>query len=563
MSSAQTSGGIAIPWGGSGDINAGFAFLLDCVVNLFVLSALLASFGFPLDLIQSRIIPGALVGIIVGNLMSVRLARRVAHRTGNPNVTAMPLGLDLPTTVGFAVAIVGPLFLALQARGLSVSEAATMAWYVGMAGTIWVGIIKFGLSYFGGLIQRILPMAALLGSMVGIAIVWLGANAILGVFSLPEVGLLSLGIMVYALIAGHRMPGALPGAVAAIIFGTTVYYVLGGVGLLDSFAWPQPAGLGLAFPLPSLGGVEQLFGETIFYLAVILPFALLVTASTINLTAGANLVGDDLKSGELIRADAVGTIVGALFGGVVQTTPYFGHPTYKRMGARCAYSLGVAVVLAIGGVIGIIQFLIDVLPDAAIKPVLIVVACDIVRLAFKGVKSDDSPGVAFAAMPAIIAFAHVKVGDLYRAMESGLAGARDVLSAGGDAAGAAMLHAQVMLPAAWQHEYALMGAMARGYILTGILWAAAVSYVINKQFREGAVAFFLAGGLALFGIIHSVLDNSAIYLPWNLSLDSTFLSALPYRFAAGYAMAGLVILGFARLTAGQESSGPASGQENN
>lgn len=557
MSSAQTSGGIAIPWGGSGDINAGFAFLLDCVVNLFVLSALLASFGFPLDLIQSRIIPGALVGIIVGNLMSVRLARRVAHRTGNPNVTAMPLGLDLPTTVGFAVAIVGPLFLALQARGLSVSEAATMAWYVGMAGTIWVGLIKFGLSYFGGLIQRILPMAALLGSMVGIAIVWLGANAMLGVFSLPEVGLLSLGIMVYALIAGHKMPAALPGAVAAILFGTAVYYLMGGVGLLDGFTWPQPNGLGIAFPLPSLGGIEQLFGETIFYLAVILPFALLVTASTINLTAGANLVGDDLKSGELIRADAVGTIAGALFGGVVQTTPYFGHPTYKRMGARTAYSLGVALVLAIGGILGVIQFLIDVLPDAAIKPVLIVVACDIVRLAFKGVDSDDSPGVAFAAMPAIIAFAHVKVGDLYRAMETGLAGARDAFSASGDAAGAAMLQAQVMLPAAWQHEYALMGAMARGYILTGILWAAAVSYVINKRFKEGAAALLIAGGLSLFGIIHSVLDNSAIYLPWNLSLESSFLTSLPYRFAAGYALAALVIIAFARLNEGGGSGRPA------
>lgn len=563
MGSTQASGGSVIPWGGAGDVNAGFAFLLDCVVNLFVLSTLLASFGFPLDIIQSRIIPGALVGIIVGNLMSVRLARRVAQRTGNPNVTAMPLGLDLPTTVGFAVAIVGPLFLALQARGQSVSEAATMAWYVGMAGTIWVGIIKFGLSYFGGVIQRILPMAALLGSMVGIAIVWLGANAILGVFSLPEVGLLSLGVMVYALIAGQRMPGALPGAVVAIVLGTGAYYLLGGTGLIENFSWPQPGALGVALPLPSFGGIEELFGETLFYLAVILPFALLVTASTINLTAGANMVGDDLKSGELIRADAVGTIVGALFGGVVQTTPYFGHATYKRMGARCAYSLGVAAVLAIGGVLGVIQFLIDVLPDAAIKPVLIVVACDIVRLAFKGVDSEDSPGVAFAAMPAIIAFAHVKVGDLYRAMETGLAGARDALSASGDAAGAAMLRAEVLLPAGWQHEYALMGTMARGYILTGILWAAAVTYVINGRFRQGVTALFIAGGLSLFGIIHSVLDNSAVYLPWNLSLADPFFASLPYRFAAGYVMAGLVILAFARLSSGQEDSNPAGSQESN
>lgn len=533
---------------GPGDINAGFAFLLDCIVNLFVLSALLMAFGIPGEIITSRIVPGALVGIIVGNLMSIRLARRVALRTGNSNVTAMPLGLDLPTTIGFAVAIVGPLFLALQDRGLSVDEAAKLAWYVGMAGTIWVGLIKFALSFVSGLIQRILPMAALLGSMVGIAIVWLGANAILGVFTLPEVGLISLGVMVYALIGGHKLPGRLPGAVVAIILGTLAYYGLGSAGLIDNFAWPQPAGLAIAVPMPSLGGIEELFGDTIFYMAVILPFALLVTASTVNLTAGAKLVGDDLKPGELIRVDAVGTIVGALFGGIVQTTPYFGHATYKRMGARTAYSLGVVLVLAIGGVLGIIQFLIEVLPDAAIKPVLIVVACDIVRLAFKGVDAEESPGVAFAAMPAIIAFAHFKVGELYQALESGLAGARDALAAGGDAATIAMLNAQTLLPAVWQHEYALMGTLARGYILTGILWAAAVSYVIRKQFTEGAIAFFIAAGLSLFGVIHSVLDNSAIYFPWMLDLQDPFLGSLPYRFTTGYILAGLIILIFSRMS---------------
>lgn len=104
--------------------------------------------------------------------------------------------------------------------------------------------------------------------------------------------------------------------------------------------------------------------------------------------------------------------------------------------------------------------------------------------------------------------------------------------------------------------------MARGYILTGILWAAAVSYIINKRFKEGAAALFIAGGLSLFGVIHSVLDNSAIYFPWTLSLDSDFLASLPYRFAAGYALAGLIILLFARMGADEEGSARVSSQSN-
>ena len=155
----------------TGDINAGFAFLLDCVVNLFVLSALLSIFDFPMDIIQTRIIPGALLGIVVGILLNVRMTRRIVAETGNPNITSMPIGLDMPTTVGITLTVMGPLYQILKSELGDAQEAAKIAWYVGMASTIWMGLIKFGLSFFGGLIQRVLPISALLGAMMGVAIV--------------------------------------------------------------------------------------------------------------------------------------------------------------------------------------------------------------------------------------------------------------------------------------------------------------------------------------------------------------------------------------------------------
>ncbi|MFQ5535322.1 MAG: hypothetical protein ACE5EM_10940, partial [Sphingomonadales bacterium] len=520
-------GGV-IPWGGAGDINAGFAFLLDCVVNLFVLSALLMMFGFPSEIIQTRMVPGALVGIIVGNLLNVYLARKAARRTGNPDLTAMPLGLDITTTVGFTVAVLGPVFLLLK-QEMGDAEAAVLTWYVGMGGAIWMGLIKFGLSFLGRAVQRILPLSALLGSMVGISIVWLGANAILGTFSIPEVGMVSLAVMVYALIAGHKLPGALPGAIAAIVLGTLAYYALGGLGVLEGFVWPEVDGVSFSVPIPTLGGFEELFGRALFYMAVIVPFALLIAASTINLTAGANVVGDQLDSGDLMRADGVATIVSALFGGVIQTTPYFGHATYKRMGARTAYSLGVSAVLAVGGVFGIIGLLIDILPDATLKPVLIVVACDILRLAFRGVSVDQAPALSFAAMPAIINFAFFKVSELFREVQGGLERVTNAVASMEDAARAVAAEAQAFLPEAWMQSYVFLGAMSRGYILIGLLWASAVAYVINKQFKLAAMSLFIAAGLALFGVIHSVLPTSSVYFPWALDLDSAFAAALPYR----------------------------------
>ena len=537
----------------SGDINAGFAFFLDCVVNLFVLSALLLAFGFPLEIIQTRIVPGAIVGIVVGILLNLRIARRIAVRTGNPNVTAMPLGLDMPTTVGITITVLGPLFLALRSELGDAEQAATIAWHVGMAGTIWMGLIKFGLSFFGTAVQRLLPISALLGAMVGVAIVWLGANAILGVFAVPEVGLIALAVMVYALIAGLRVPFALPGAVAAILLGTIVYYALGSLDLLPGFTPPRMDGFGLFIPLPSLGGIDELFGRSIFYVAVIVPFALLITASTINLAAGAKLLGDDMKPGELIRVDAAATIIGALFGNVVQTTPYFGHATYKRLGARWAYSAGTAVVLGVGGLFGVIGFLIDVLPDAAIKPILIVVACDIVRLAFQGVGTKDSPALAFAVLPAILNFAFIKVSELMSHVEAGLERMQSALASMTEAAQLVAVQAQMFIPQDWLQGYVLLGALSRGYILTGMLWAAAVAFVIEGRLFRSAFILFLSAALTLFGIVHSVLPNSAIYFPWRLDLADPLVAGLPYRLAIGYALAGVAILAFALA---QGRSGP-------
>ena len=552
---ANSDGQASIAQRYSGDINAGFAFLLDCVVNLFVLSTLLSIFGFPMEIIQTRIIPGALVGIVVGILLNVRMARRIAKETGNPNITAMPIGLDMPTTVGITLTLLGPLFLILKSELGNAEEAATIAWYVGMASTIWMGLIKFGLSFFGSTIQRLLPISALLGAMMGVAIVWLGANAILGVFTTPEVGLIALAVLIYALIAGLRVPGALPGAVAAILLGTLVFYVMGAAGLMPGFAWPQVDPMALYVPVPSFGGVDELFGRSLFYMAIIVPFALLITVSTINLTAGANLLGDDLKSGELIRVDAGATIIGAIFGSVVQTTPYFGHATYKRLGAHRVYALGVAVVLAVGGVLGVIGFLIKVLPDAAIKPILIVVACDIVRLAFKGVQVRHSPAVAFAIMPAILNFAFVKVSELMRHVDTGLKELQSAAASLNEAAQQVITQATAFIPADWLQGYILLGALSRGYILTGLLWAAVVAFVIDRQLMRSAFVLVLSAALSLFGVIHSVLPNSAIYFPWQLDVADPLVAELPYHLAGGYLLAGLTILAFAMTGGGSTIEG--------
>src|SRR5678809_774546 len=104
-------------WAAAGDINAFFGLMLDNVVNLAVLAGILVfGFGFPSTLVYTRMFPGTALGVMFGDLVYTWLAFKLARKTGRDDVTAMPLGLDSPSTIGMALAVLGPAFLAAKAK---------------------------------------------------------------------------------------------------------------------------------------------------------------------------------------------------------------------------------------------------------------------------------------------------------------------------------------------------------------------------------------------------------------------------------------------------------------
>jgi len=516
------------------DMNAGVAFFLDVVVNMFVLAGvLMGTFGFPGDVIFGKIIPGAVAGILAGNLAFNWLARKTIRETENEGITSIPLGLDLPTTFGMAFFVVGPAY-GIGLETMDSAEAANQAWIIGMAATLWMAVIKFILSYFGRAMQHELPQMALIGAMAGIATVWLGAEAIYGVFELPEIGILALIIMAFSLIAGHKLPFNLPGAVLAIVVGTAIYYILAFAGAGDGYVVQTMPDFSPAIPLPTLDGITGMFGIVTNYIGIIVPFALLIAASAVNVVAGAKIVGDDYNPATVVRLDSAATAIGAIFGGVVQTTPYFGHATYKRMGARTNYALGAAGAMTVVGFAGAVAVASKIIPAAVIKPILVVVASDIMRLAFSGGSVRHAPALLFAIVPAILNYTHTKVSGLYFMLDA---------------------KAQAGLGADWMAGYMLLGAMARGYILTSLVWAALVVWVIDGKMLRAAVAAFAAAVFTEFGIIHSVLGSSAMYLPWAIP-DLGGYETLPHRIAGGYFIAGVMLLLFAMMK--KEGSGENS-----
>ena len=100
---------------------------------ILMASLLVGVFNLPRSFVLTRMIPGTAVGVLVGDLIYTAMAFRLARRTGRTDVTAMPLGLDTPSTFGSVFLIIGPAYQAALSRGLDPESAARHAWFLGIA----------------------------------------------------------------------------------------------------------------------------------------------------------------------------------------------------------------------------------------------------------------------------------------------------------------------------------------------------------------------------------------------------------------------------------------------
>ncbi len=102
--------------------------------------------------------PGTALGVLVGDLVYTWMAFRLAKGTGRQDVTAMPFGLDAPSTIGMALAVLGPAFIAAKAT-MPADAAAIAAWQVGMACMVMMGVFKLAMSFAGDFVRRWIPAA--------------------------------------------------------------------------------------------------------------------------------------------------------------------------------------------------------------------------------------------------------------------------------------------------------------------------------------------------------------------------------------------------------------------
>ena len=519
-------------WFVIGDWNGFFGLIFDNLTVLSFLAGILVFvFKYPADIVYTKMFPGTAFGVLFGDIIYTWMAFRLAKKTGNTKVTAMPLGLDTPSTIGITLIVLGPAFIGLKAEGIPERDAALMTWYIGMATMMFMGVIKLFFSFFGKWIQKVVPQAGLLGSLAGIGLGLIGVTPLIDIFGMPMVGLIALGLIFYSLVAGIKMPWKIPGVFASVLIGTVLYYILGPLGLTGgTFAGPPPAEFHFGLPLPTLDFIKGL-APALKYLPIAIPFGILTVVGGINVTESARVAGDDYNTRSILLTEALATLIAGIFGGVAQSTPYIGQPAYKHMGARAGYTLLTGVFIGLGGIFGYVSFIVELIPRAVLAPILIFVALDIVAQSFQASPARHAPAVAFAFFPTLVRLLAIKLGNP-------------------DAVLPQTFNALAALPGKALPELLIIVALGNGFIITAMLWGAFLAELIDRRLKNSAAYLAVLGVLAFFGIIHSSMPDGMMYLPWNLT---GMARQVPYQFAAAYiALAGL----FFALSFTKESKEP-------
>jgi len=571
-------------WAAPGDVNAFFGLMLDNIADLLLTVGLLAGvFGFPTKFALQYMVPGTAIGVLVGDLLFTRMAFSLARRLDRPTVTAMPLGLDTPSTFGMVFFVLGPAFLHAQfTLDMSPEDAARYTWHIGIWSIVLSGLFKFFCAAGSHWIRTVVPRAGLLGSLAAIALVLISFLPLLEVLHYPVVGFVALAIILTTLVARIRLPGRIPGALGALIISGTIYYAMLWAGELSgtNVLGHAPSEMGFA-PQEALlpSGWLTVFAfewlarlpDAVQYLPIVIPFALATVVGGIDCTESAAAAGDDFNTGKIIAVEAFATLAAGLCGGVIQTTPYIGHPAYKAMGGRAAYTLATALFVGGAGLFGYFGFLYAIIPKATVFPILIFIGLEITAQSFHVTPRRHYTAIVIACLPALAALMLIFVDNLQgqyadrvSQLNEDIAVLEETITKA-DADGpplrepfeavkedAAALENMAGNPGKDKigeplgplgKDVQTLRMLSGGFIVTSLLWASALAAIIDRRLSLAGVYLIIAAACSLFGVIHSPLPGSPLVLPWDLpeNLPHNAAGQTPFYMAAAYLAAAALL----------------------
>lgn len=178
------------------------------------------TFGLDGGTIFGTMMPGVFLTVVILNGGLWLYYRKIAAYRGDPDLTAIPAGLQAGRMFIWLYSIMLPVFLS--------TGNADLAFKTGVLAHLVGGIIFIIGAFVVPVILRIVPAGALFGSLAGGAMAFLIMQSMNGVLKMPFVGWLSL--MVLFVIYLGKVEVKLPAALIAIVIGSAVAWISGVMG---------------------------------------------------------------------------------------------------------------------------------------------------------------------------------------------------------------------------------------------------------------------------------------------------------------------------------------------
>jgi AGZA family xanthine/uracil permease-like MFS transporter len=495
------------PWFARNDFDGFFGLMIDNLIQLILIVTLCRELiHLPDSFIFGRILPGAAISILFGNVFYVWQARRLAKESGRSDVTALPYGINTVSLFAFVFFIMVPVY--------QETKDPVWAWKVGLAACFLSGIIEIAGAFVAEKVRRMTPRAALLSALAGIAVTFISMDFAFRIFERPLIALIPLAVILISYFSHYRFPFRLPGGLIAILLGTGLAWALGNMHerASGSFSFaitaPQFAGMDLWEALAH--------PEFLKYFSVIFPMGIFNVVGSLQNIESAEAAGDRYRTFPSLMANGIGSVVAALFGSAFPTTIYIGHPGWKRLGARAGYSGLNGIFIGILCLTGTIHAVLAFVPLEAGIGILLYIGIVIVAQSFQETPKEHAPAVALGLFPALAAWGLLMV-------ETGVrAAGRSLAELGlGSFAQSLAIHGMISLE--------------RGFIFTSMILAAIGVFLIEKDFFRAAFWSLAAAGFAATGIIHAYEITPA-------GITSQFGLFTAPQFAVAYVLLFLLFL---------------------
>ncbi len=500
-----------IPWFVRGDVDGFFGLFIDNLLQLMLITSLCPVVcGLSSELVFERILPGAAVSILTGNLFYAWQARRLMRRTGRTDVTALPYGINTVSLLAFIFLIMGPIY---QATG-----NPTLAWQAGLLACLLNGLMEVGFAFCGDWIRRHTPRAALLSALAGIAITFIAMGFVFQIFASPLIALLPMLLILFTYASRSRLPLGLPGGLMAVVVGVGLAWLLRAIGA--HYFQPSSATyhLGLHLPTPVPADLFALLTSATGwqYLSVIFPMGLFNVVGSLQNLESAEAAGDRFETRPSLLVNGVCSVAAAFLGSSFPTTIYIGHPGWKAMGARAGYSVLNGFVITLLCLVGGMTLVLRVVPLEAALGILLWIGLIITAQAFQEVPKHHALAVGLGLVPALAAWALVLIETTLRVADSSL------VAAAAQFKGDLYIHGVI--------------ALSQGFMLSSMVLAALLVQVIERRFLQAAAWAGVAALFSLTGLIHAYELNA-------LGVQNKFGFVAAPDFALVYGLGAVFLVG--------------------